>query len=303
MLRGLAGEDNLRMLDDLFDLGTVTAPSGLLVLGIAAWTDYWPQGSDSLPARAKSVGHVGARLQNGDCEAIAVQASAGPLPVRAETWLPPSVGELVITVLEVGLGIPWPSSTAREPVVVGDLPVSRTGMILGDAAALDTYVGLGDDSVDGLADITYWGRHAEEARAVLGGDVIPRPGNSYGWLDVPVGEAEALEDSLAAWVTEHHQGIGLMTSVDEHTDYTRLERATWNQPLGAATIDLAGCRVLGIMWDGLDHAYRHRPERRGGCVYPVTLEPDDAGGTLLRWTIPPGKGDVSTHLRLGGQVG
>jgi hypothetical protein len=280
------------MLDDPYDLGIVTVPSGLLVLGTAAWADYWPEASESMSARTAAVADRGGiHLQSGDVEAVVVQAAPGPLPVRAETWLSPFSYELVITVLEVSLGRPWSADTARDPVVIGDLPVSRTGMILGDATALDTYVGLGDDSTDGLADVAYWGRHADEARAVFGGDVLPRPGNAYGWLDVPVEEAEALEDSLGAWVVEHHQGIGLMTSVDEHTDYTRLDRATWNQPLGAATSSLAGCQVLGIMWDGLDHAHRHRPERRGGCVYPVTLEPDGAGGTLLRWTIPPGQAE------------
>ena len=71
-----------------------------------------------------------------------------------------------------------------------------------------------------------------------------------------------------------------MISVSQHTDYTRLDRATWGRPLGAAVIDAAGCQVLGIRWDQGDHSILHRGERAGGCVYPVTLEPDDAGGTV-----------------------
>src|SRR5260370_20202249 len=62
-----------------------------------------------------------------------------------------------------------------------------------------------------------------------------------------------------------------MISVSQHTDYTRLDRATWGRPLGAAVIDAAGCQVLGIRWDQGDHSMLHRGERAGGCVYPVTL--------------------------------
>ena len=52
-------------------------------------------------------------------------------------------------------------------------------------------------------------------------------------------------------------------------------------------IDVAGCQVLAIRWDPGDHAILHRGERAGGRVYPVTLEPGDAGTTVLRWTILP----------------
>ena len=78
-----------------------------------------------------------------------------------------------------------------------------------------------------------------------------------------------------------------MIVVDEHTDYNRLDRATWGRPLGAAVIDVAGCQVLGIRWDEGDHAALHHGERVAGRVYPVTLEPGYAGGTVLRWTILP----------------
>ena len=78
-----------------------------------------------------------------------------------------------------------------------------------------------------------------------------------------------------------------MVSVDEHTDYARLDRATWGRPLGAAVIGVAGCQVLGIRWDEGDHSILHRGERANGRVYPVTLEPGEEGKTMLRWTILP----------------
>jgi hypothetical protein len=78
-----------------------------------------------------------------------------------------------------------------------------------------------------------------------------------------------------------------MASVDEHTDYARLDRATWGQPLGAAAIGVAGCQVLGIRWDQGDHSILHDGERAHGRVYPVTLELDEQGRTMLRWSILP----------------
>ena len=207
--------------------------------------------------------------------------------VRATAAPSPFDGEPAIAALEAGLGIAWPAGSARDPVFLGDLPVDRCGMILGDAGALDAFTGIAGATTDGLADVAYWGRHADAAHAVFGGEVLASPGHPRGWLDLPAGQARALGASLEAWADEHAGGRGLMVSVSEHTDYARMDRATWGRPLGAAVIEVAGCRVLGIRWDEGDHSMLHRGERAYGCVYPVTLEPDDAGGTVLRWTTLP----------------
>jgi len=45
--------------------------------------------------------------------------------------------------------------------------------------------------------------------------------------------------------------------------------------------------VLGIEWDQGDHSIRHHGERDAGQVYPLTLEADEAGERVMRWTIPP----------------
>jgi hypothetical protein len=135
---------------------------------------------------------------------------------------------------------------------------------------------------------------------VFGGEILASPGRPRGWLDLPAGQARALGASLEAWAEEHVGGRGLMICVSEHTDYTKMDRATWGRPLGAAVIEVAGCQVLGIRWDEGDHAMLHRGERERGSVYPVTLEPDGAGGTVLRWTILP---DKLTALPESGEPG
>jgi hypothetical protein len=131
-------------------------------------------------------------------------------------------------------------------VLLGDLPVDRCGMVLGDASALDAFVGISGGTTDGLADVAYWGLHEDEAHAVFGGEVLTCPGRPHGWLDLPAGQARELGAALTGWADEHVDGTGPMVSVDEHTDYARLDRATCGRPLGAAVIGVAGCQVLGI---------------------------------------------------------
>lgn len=99
-------------------------------------------------------------------------------------------------VLEVELGVPWPRPSG-EPVLLGDLPVDRCGMVLGEVKALDAFVGLDGDSTNGLADVAYRGRHAAEAHAEFGGEWLCSPGRPQGWLDLPLDEAEGEVHDLA----------------------------------------------------------------------------------------------------------
>ncbi|WP_405994139.1 hypothetical protein [Streptomyces sp. NBC_00986] len=285
------------MSDAHVDLGTVTAPSGTLVLGMAGWIDHWPRAGRPLSERARTAAAVGGGHLHGPensepsgwmYEAIAVAAAAGrPLRATARTSASPFDGEPTIAVLEVALGLPW-SGPDDSPVRLGDLPVDRCGMVLGDARALDGFTGVDGRSTDGLADVTYWGKYQDTVHARFGGDRIPQnegEDGPRGWLDLPLAEAEALAERLRTWIREG-PGNGLMIAVDAHTDFHRFTRAAWNHPLLAGVIDLDGCRVLGLGWDPGDHSMRHRGERAYGQVYPVTLEAR-GGEAILRWTIPP----------------
>ncbi|MCY0925991.1 DUF402 domain-containing protein [Streptomyces sp. H27-H1] len=279
-------------------LGPVTAPSGALVLGKASWIGHRQDGSRPWSERALAAAAAGGgHIHEGESaeplawgyEAIAVPAALDrPLPVRAWTSPSPFDGEPVLSALEVELGLQWDRDAHGDgPVPLGDLPVDRCGTVLGDARALDRFEGLSGESVDGLADVTYWGRYWEEAHAVFGGElVLPHPGGTgpHGFLDIPLAEARALKRRIEDWVREG-PGNGLMVSVDAHTDFHRFKRAGWSRPLLAGTIEVGGCRVLGLGWDPGDHSMRHRGERAHGQVYPVTLE-ERAGEAVLRWTVP-----------------
>ncbi|MFJ3728815.1 hypothetical protein ACIPYQ_40490 [Streptomyces sp. NPDC090045] len=279
------------MPETFIDMGTVTAPSGVLVLGMAGWIDHWPELGQSLSERARAAAMSGgSHLREWLCEAVAVPAAGDrPLRVRASTSPSPFDGEPTIAMLEIGLGLRWPETAARSvPVRLGDLPVDRCGMAIGDAVGLDAWTGIGDETADGLADVFYWGLYEDDAYAQFGGERIAQYGadGPHGWLDLPLAEAGAREAELTAWRDRFH-GKGLMVSVEHHTDYHRFRRAGWHHLLRAGAIEVGGCRVLGIEWHPGDHSVRHHGERDAGQVYPVTLESDEAGEMVMRWTIPP----------------
>ncbi|MFJ4473165.1 hypothetical protein ACIP2X_37525 [Streptomyces sp. NPDC089424] len=279
------------MPETFVDLGTVNAPSGVLVLGMAGWIDYWRELGQPLSERARTAASSGgAHLREWLCEAVAVPAAADrSLKVRASTSLSPFDEEPTIATLEISLGLPWPGAADRSvPVRLGDLPVDRCGMVIGDAVGLDTWTGMDGDPADGLADVFYWGLYADDAHAQFGGERIARYGadGPQGWLDLPLTEAAARAAELTAWCDRLH-GKGLMVSIDKHTDFHRFRRAGWHHPLRAGAIEVGGCRVLGIEWDQGDHSMRHRGQRDASQVYPVTLEANEAGEMVMRWTIPP----------------
>ncbi|WP_328394215.1 hypothetical protein OHS70_05470 [Streptomyces sp. NBC_00390] len=267
----------------------MTAPSGVLVLGMASWIDYWPQLGQPLSERAIAAASIGGgHVHDWVCEMVAVPAADDrPLLVRASATASPFDGGPTIAVLEMDLGLPWVGTAGDERIVLGDLPVDRCGMVLGDAVALDSWTGGGHPSTDGLADVTYWGGYAEAAHLQFGGELITQHGSQVrGWLDLSLADVEELADALNAWEGDE-QGRGVMVAVDEHTDFHRFNRASWTHPLQIGAIEVAGCPVVGINWDGGDHSMRHRGERRFGQVYPVTLQRGPEGQTTMRWTIPP----------------
>ncbi|MFD7644607.1 hypothetical protein ACFV4P_28615 [Kitasatospora sp. NPDC059795] len=181
------------MSGERLELGFVTVPSGVLVLGMVSWADRRPE--SGLPSERARVAAAadGGHLADGECEAVAVPAAGGrALGVTARTGLSWYTEEPVIAVLEVELGVPW-AGESDEPVRLGDLPVDRCGMVVGDGVALDAWIGLNGEPADGLADVTYWGLHADDAHPPFGGEQVGTHGQSvWGRLDLPVPEAEAL---------------------------------------------------------------------------------------------------------------
>ncbi|MFC8448565.1 hypothetical protein [Kitasatospora sp. NPDC057223] len=280
------------MSEPFVDLGSVTTPSGVLVLGLGSWIDLWPELGAPLSERAGAAAAAGGgHLRDEECEAVAVPAAAGrPLRVRAATAPSWVTEDPVISVLEVGLGLPW-TRAGDAPVLLGDLPVDRGGMVIGDGSGLDVWRGMHAEPADGLADVIYWGLHADDAHARFGGQRMPSPHGPWGRPDLPVAEAETLATEIEVWRGGLGSGRGVAVSVERHTDFYRAMQAGEKHPLLAGAVEVGGCRMLGIGWDPSDHSMLHRGGRAEGLVHPVTLETDGAGGTVLRWTIRPPEGE------------
>ncbi len=71
------GRFNRRMAEIDIDLGVVTAPSGVLVLGMASWIDYWPHLGRPLSERASATASIGGgHIHDWMCEMTAVRAAS-----------------------------------------------------------------------------------------------------------------------------------------------------------------------------------------------------------------------------------
>lgn len=128
-----------------------------------------------------------------------------------------------------------------------------------------------------------------------------RPGHPQSWCHRPLDQARALEAAPVAWPDEHADGAGLVACAEQHTGYARFRHAAWDHPLHAAVINAAGCQVPGIARAERDHSIRHRGERPGGQVYPVTLDQDGKGEMLLHWTIRTCKAAPCPQPELGAE--
>ncbi|WP_378078138.1 hypothetical protein [Actinoplanes sichuanensis] len=269
----------------------MSAPSGAVVLACAGFLDEWAELGEPLSVRAgRAVAAGGCCLRDRLAEAVAVPAGPGSLTAtaitRAGAYQPYDTSE-TIAVLTVDLDLPWAAlASGSGPVSLGDLPVDRCGMVVGDARALDSWVGFlhGSRTVDGLADVRVSGRGEEQAWAHFGALPLPSGDGCRGWLDLPVEMARERARAINEWSAE--QGLYRhMARVDLHHHQHLGWRAGGPDPLGAGLIEVAGSPVLCLAWTPLE-LQRFGGGRSAGQVYPVSLE-NDEGGAVLRWRVPP----------------
>src|SRR5262249_37789847 len=87
---------------------------------------------------------------------------------------------------------------SKEINRVGLVGVDWARMILIDADALGSWVH--ERSLDGLADVAYWGRDAANARAAFGGKELED--RTLGWADLPESEAVEIAVRIERWRQE-----------------------------------------------------------------------------------------------------
>ncbi|WP_027343547.1 hypothetical protein [Hamadaea tsunoensis] len=113
----------------------------------------------------------------------------------------------------------------------GFLGVDHARFAVADADALNSWVH--SRSLDGLADVVFWGPGAEE----VGGEPVDE--DSFGRLDLPVEEAAALARDL--------DGRGIEADFRPHSHHWRVMEDVRDSADEAATIEVGGASVLFAM--------------------------------------------------------
>jgi hypothetical protein len=152
---------------------------------------------------------------------------------------------------------------------LGDAAVDFARLAFIDRAALDAW--KHDDSLDGRADVVFWGR---DAAALAKAMAAPAHREGHGWIDLPVDEAEAKADAAARLKAAHRW----MLAIDyrPHSHHFHALAAARASPSGAGTIDVGGARacLFFTSW--------------GDGVFPVFLDLDDEDRPLqLRVQLAP----------------
>ena len=144
--------------------------------------------------------------------------------------------------------------TSNSRARLGLIGVDWARIIVIDVEALGYWVH--ERSLDGLADVAYWGRDASAARAAFGGDELED--RTTGWSNLP--EAEALE--LAVRIEQWHRGPNRKLVVDyrPHShDYQVMQQIRRGAEFGVGSIEVGRARAVAFhtSWgDGVYPVYR-----------------------------------------------
>jgi hypothetical protein len=144
-----------------------------------------------------------------------------------------------------------------QSVEAGYVLVDEARLMFADPSALSSW--RGEESLDGLADLAFWGRDAGIVAERVNAAPLPSAPASqiYGWADRPV--AEILE--LGRRLREMRDDPVLRFAMDfrPHDDHHRLLSLAWDSPTESGTIEVGGVDVTGFFttWgDGAFPVYR-----------------------------------------------
>lgn len=149
--------------------------------------------------------------------------------------------------------------------VIGQVGVDWARIILIDADALGSWVH--ESSLDGLADVAYWGRDISEARAAFGG--IDLEDRTVGWENLAEAEAQVLAVRIERW--RQLPDRRLMVDYRPHSHhYQVMRQIRRGDEFGVGAIDVGGARAVAFhtSW--------------GDGVFPVSSQSVDGRLTGLR---------------------
>lgn len=138
---------------------------------------------------------------------------------------------------------------------LGEAGVDFARLVCMDHAALDAW--QHDESLDGLADVMFWGRDEKKLATVMG---APRTRDGYGWTNLTVAAAEAKLVEVGRKKAENKWLLA--TDFRPHSHHFLALAAARANPSGAGEMEIAGSRMVLFFTSW------------GDGVYPIYLETD-----------------------------
>jgi len=141
---------------------------------------------------------------------------------------------------------------------LGEAGVDFARLVCMDHAALDHW--QHEDSLDGRADFVFWGRDQVQLAKVMNAS---RTKDGYGWINLPVAEAEAKADEVARRKASNKWLLA--TDYRPHSHHFHALAAARKSPLGAGALELADTKLLVFFTSW------------GDGVFPIYLDLDGDG--------------------------
>lgn len=133
---------------------------------------------------------------------------------------------------------------------VGLIAVNEGQLCLADVEALAGWEH--DVSLDGLADLIFWGPRARAVALDLGAPLLDDEGH-FGWLDLPL--EQALAQGVALDEAAGEDLSSLVIDYRPHSHHYRLLRHVWASELECGVLELAGERLACVLASHEEQVY------------------------------------------------
>jgi hypothetical protein len=175
-----------------------------------------------------------------------------------------------------------PGKAVSRSVEVGYVLVDEARLLFADLDALGAF--RSDETLDGRADIAFWGKDAVDAANRVGAGALPEgDGMSvFGWRDIPIEDVASRTRLLEE--LERSEGLRFRVDVRPHDHHFELLAQARSSPQGSGTIGIGGAAMCGFFTSWGDGAF------------PVYR--DLAGdGTLVRVRVELGSAEIVRRAR------
>jgi hypothetical protein len=157
---------------------------------------------------------------------------------------------------------------------LGEAGVDFARLVVMDHAALDHW--QHEDSLDGLADVMFWGRDEALLARVMN---AKRFQDGSGWIDLPIAEAEAKADEVGRRKASNKWLLA--SDLRPHSHHFYALAAARKGSHGAGELELAGTRMLLFFTSW------------GDGVFPIYLDLDGDRPVQIRIQLATAESDAS----------